>query len=373
MIVKLKAFLYFVYMFLFTCFKGYLRWRTVDSLEETIFVYYGHDRIPLRGEKISGGIVKCQDLAQVYPNTLKGANILYLVSSALPPFPELVVRIAKMRGVKLVVNQNGVAIPAYHGTKLEIINKPRRFLLEHADHVIYQSMYCKVSSDIFLTTKVSSYSILMNPVDVTQFSDKKRGLTTSPPMLLLAGSHGHFHRVKAAVDVVRCLKEKGVTVCLKIIGRLAWNASVEYCLAEVQQYCDLMGVKECVEIGGTYSQEEAAGLYRMADILLHTKYNDPCPRVVVEAMASGLPVVYSASGGVGELVGMDAGIGVSVPEGWDTIQLPDPEAMANGVISILEEYQRYSYQARERVVTSLDVQYWLDKHRELFESLQKNC
>ncbi|HWH06801.1 MAG TPA: hypothetical protein VNT23_10265, partial [Gaiellaceae bacterium] len=31
--------------------------------------------------------------------------------------------------------------------------------------------------------------------------------------------------------------------------------------------------------------------------LLHTKVNDPCPNVVLEALASGLPVVHPASGG----------------------------------------------------------------------------
>lgn len=371
MIAQSKEIIYVTGMFLWTWFRGNLRWKAVDSLAEGISVYYGHDRIPLPNEKTSGGIVKCQDLSKVYPNKLTGANILYLVSSALPPFPELLIKTAKKRGVKLVVNQNGVAIPAYHGNKLEVINRPRRFLLRNADHVIYQSLYCKLSSDTFLTKDISSFSILPNPVDTTQFSCKEEGLCKSIPVLLLAGSHGRFYRVKAAVDALRCLKEQGIEARLKIIGRLSWKTSVEQCVSETLQCC--AGLKECVEIIGPYSQNEAAALYRTADILLHTQYNDACPRVVVEAMASGLPVVYSDSGGVGELVGTDAGIGIPVPKDWNTIHLPNPAEMAQGVAAVLEDYRHYSRKARERAASSLDVRTWLQRHTILFENLRKNC
>lgn len=372
MIVRLKALLYFIYMFLLTLVRGYMRWKRPANLGPGAHVYYGHDKIPERGEKTSGGIVKCQDLSREYPNTLQGSNILYLVSSALPPFPELLVWMAKRRGVKLVVNQNGVAIPAYHGNNLEPINGPRRYLLRHADHVIYQSGYCKRSADTFLTSEVHSSSILLNPVDVAQFPDKGRGLDGNGVVLLLAGSHGRFYRVQAALEVLRCLKAKGVEVRLEVIGRLAWKDSEEECVAEVLQYCEDAGVADVVSIGGPYSQDEAAVLYRRADILLHTQYNDACPRVVVEAMASGLPVVYSASGGVAELVGPDAGIGIAVPDDWNQIHLPDPEKMASGVVRVIGEYECYSKNARERVLGSLDVYGWMERHRELFESLHKN-
>ena len=69
---------------------------------------------------------------------------------------------------------------------------------------------------------------------------------------------------------------------------------------------------------------------RRADLLLHTKYNDPCPTVVLEAMASGLPVVYSASGGVPELVGEEAGVGIPAPFDWEHDHPPKGRARRGG-------------------------------------------
>lgn len=51
-------------------------------------------------------------------------------------------------------------------------------------------------------------------------------------------------------------------------------------------------------------------------ILLHTKYNDRSPRFAVEAMACRLSVVYSATGGVAQLVGERVVIGVPAPLDW---------------------------------------------------------
>ena len=77
-----------------------------------------------------------------------------------------------------------------------------------------------------------------------------------------------------------------------------------------------------------------------ADLLLHTQYNDACPGLVLEAMACGLPVVYSASGGTPELVGPEAGLGVAAEQSWEKTYPPDPNKMAGAVLTVLEDRDR---------------------------------
>jgi len=127
-------------------------------------------------------------------------------------------------------------------------------------------------------------------------------------------------------------------------------------------------VADRVELLGTYSQAEAPALYRRADVLLHTKYNDPCPTVVLEAMACGVPVVYSRSGGTPELVGEEAGVGVEAPLDWDRDHPPAPPELADAVRTVAERLPDYAAAARERSL-GFDVRPWVDRHREVFERL----
>ena len=51
-------------------------------------------------------------------------------------------------------------------------------------------------------------------------------------------------------------------------------------------------------------------------------YQDNCPTAILEAMACGLPILYSSSGGVPELVGEEAGLGIHVEENWHQTKVP---------------------------------------------------
>jgi glycosyltransferase involved in cell wall biosynthesis len=109
------------------------------------------------------------------------------------------------------------------------------------------------------------------------------------------------------------------------------------------------------------------------EILLHTQYNDSCPGIVLEAMASGIPVVYSDSGGTPELVGSDAGLGVPTESSWERVQPPDPDALAVAALAVADEWRRRSEAARARAVDHFDQRQWLRRHAALFDELLANA
>ncbi|MDQ2982069.1 MAG: glycosyltransferase, partial [Actinomycetota bacterium] len=102
-----------------------------------------------------------------------------------------------------------------------------------------------------------------------------------------------------------------------------------------------------------------------------TKVKDPCPSAVIEAMACGLPVVYPASGGTVELVGDQAGVGVSHPDSWERDEPPSPEALAEAVVQVLAKRPAYAAAARKRAVERFSLEPWLDRHTELVSELTR--
>ncbi len=333
-----------------------------------VHVWYGLLAVPSRDRAAFGGIVKVQHLTDVFPSASRRFNLLYLVSSQLPPTAVSVAALAQRRGVRLVWNQDGVAYAGWHGPGWERINRPMATLLHRADHVFYQSEFCRLGADKFLGARQGPSEVLYNPVDTRAFVP---GSARGRPglVVLAAGSSQQFYRLEVALRALARLRTSASSARLVVAGRLAWRRDADAARAEALALVAQLGLEAHVEFLGTYTQADAPRIFRSADVLLHTKYNDPCPTVVLEAMATGLPVVYSASGGVPELVGPDAGIGIPAELRWDVNVPPDPDAMAEAVMSVMERYESYAEAARQRAVERFDVEHWLNRHREVFEEL----
>ena len=139
-----------VYIWVRTDLTEKTRWRRRHTENKTPGVFFGLDRFPKGDQKVFGGQVKLLDLNARFTNQRTKPNLLYLVSSALPYFPEMMACRAKNAGAKLIINQNGVAYPGWHGAGWEKTNLPMRRLLEMADYVIYQSQFCKIGADKYL-------------------------------------------------------------------------------------------------------------------------------------------------------------------------------------------------------------------------------
>ena len=348
--------------------RGLAAYASGSAPHDDVRVWYGLPRIPtMHDDWAVGGIIKLQHLARVYPNTPR-CNVLYLVSSWLPEAATVIATWAKRRGARLILNQNGVAYPAWAGGEWPAINAPMRDLLSRADHVFYQSEFCRTSADRFAGPAARSSEVLYNPVDTSHFTPapdrpERRGLT-----LLLSGSQGQWYRFESAVRALALLIGRGVDARLLITGRLGWTTDAGTARADADRLLTELRVADRVELLGRYTQADAPSIFQRADIVLHTKYNDPCPTAVLEALACGCPVVYSKSGGVPELVGDEAGVGIDAELSWDRNIMPDPAAVAEGVCRVRESIRRYAAAARTRAVDRFDVSRWLERHRSVFEA-----
>ena len=94
--------------------------------------------------------MKLLHLQEAFPESPDAFNLLYLVSSAQPPFADELARWARRRGIKVVWNQDGVAYPAWAGRHAAGLNATMRAAMRHANHVLYQSEFCQASAARFL-------------------------------------------------------------------------------------------------------------------------------------------------------------------------------------------------------------------------------
>ncbi len=98
-----------------------------------------------------------------------------------------------------------------------------------------------------------------------------------------------------------------------------------------------LGVAGAVTFSGPLQRDQMAALFQSADVSLNPSLADNMPNSVLESMASGVPVVSTAVGGVPFIVD-DGRTGLLVPPG-------DAAAMAAAAMALLGDAQRWQRMA----------------------------
>lgn len=326
-------------------------------------VYYGGARNGDQG----GPLVKVRRLQEHFPEARWGYDLVYLLSNA-PYLPDYALRLLKRRGIPIVHNQNGVFYGAWYAGDWEAQNRRMARSYHAADWVFYQSEFCRRAADRFLGARAGPGEILYNAVDTSRFApgQARQDAAHGGYVFLVTGviDKHLYYRLESTIAGMRLACDGGLDARLVVAG---WVDAESRTRAEA--LAESLGLSGKISFTGPYSQQQAPDIYRGADAYVMTKHNDPCPNTVLEALAAGLPVLYSDSGGVPELVGAEAGIALPCAEDWETPRTPAPEAIGEGMLRIAANHAAFSAAARRRAVERFDIAHWIGRHRAVFEQL----
>jgi len=338
-------------------------WNLLVPRRGDLAVYYGG----ARAGDMGGPLVKVKRLCEYFPEVCWGYNLVYLLSNT-PYLPNYALRLLKRQGVPIVYNQNGVFYGAWYAGDWEAQNRRMARCYHAADWVFYQSEFCRRAADKFLGPRLGPGEILYNALDTARFTPaqgrsdvERKGYT-----FLITGKIGNhlYYRLESTIAGLRVACDGGLDARLVVAG---WVEAETRSRAEALTV--ELGLTERISFTGPYTQQQAPEIYRTADAYVMTKHNDPCPNTVLEALASGLPVLYSDSGGVPELVGTDAGVALPCIEDWEVPRVPSPEVVGEGMLRIADNHSNFSVTARRRAVERFDITHWIDRHRTVFQQL----
>jgi len=161
-----------------------------------------------------------------------------------------------------------------------------------ADLTIFQSAYSRVSTTQKYRLISRDGPVIHNPVDVVRFSPD--------------GPVEQATFVNPAAPTIACVSFSSNP--RKGTGRIAELAAAvpDANFVLCGNFPDMPDRANVVRLGYV-PRERLPLVLRGCDLYVHLAENDPCPNVVLEALASGLPVIFRNSGGTPELVG-DCGL-----------------------------------------------------------------
>lgn len=326
-----------------------------------ISVYYGGAR---RGD-FGGPLVKVQRLTKHFPEARWAYNLVYLLSNT-PYLPNVALSVLKHRSIPIVYNQNGVFYKAWYDGDWISENQRMARAYQIADWVFYQSEFCKRAADKFLGVRSGQSEILYNAVDTQRFTPRTGRKAGMPFVFLASGKIDEhlYYRIDCIIGGLAMARRRGLDAKLIIAGKLSPMVR-----ERADRQASSLGICNAVAFPGPYSQIEAPEVYRAADAYLSTTHQDACPNAVLEALASGLPVIYSGTGGVPELVGSGAGVNLGCSENFEAVEVPSAEVIAEAMAQVANSVGTMGLAARKRAVQCFDMEMWIERHRSVFSQL----
>jgi len=191
-----------------------------------------------------------------------------------------------------------------------------------ADHVIFISEYSKRAlKTLYPDIKIKSSSVILNSADNRIFRPTKQ-------------------RNRVIHNVIACCtnwnrKEKRFDDLMQLAKLIP---ETMYLIGE----CDFEVPPNVVKLGYIDNYDEINEHLNKCDMFINLSYRDAAPKVVCQASAVGLPILYADSGGVSEIV--DRGVPITDEKGIffdDEVPSLDPADMLRSYNLLKQNYNNY--------------------------------
>lgn len=220
------------------------------------------------------------------------------------------------------------------------------------DHMIYQSAFSKRLIDAEIAKRDTDFTIIHNGVDVSLFNTQPRNQDGWINIFHI-GKIRNGYIMESLIGTLTELTKRGIKTRLLIAGSMDAECSVVF-----SKHSNNPNIKQL----GSFSNTDAIRAFSQGDIYLGPRMGSSCDNVIVEALASGLPVVIPAWGGNSELI-TDGQEGIIVDSGghWNygseyTVKLAD------AIEKIIPDLQGFKKRARERALKEHTIESMVDNY-----------
>lgn len=198
-----------------------------------------------------------------------------------------------------------------------------RFAFRHADRVLPVSHTLQAAIERYGMT--ANFEVVPNVVDTALFQPNPRKTPRPQKRLLFVGLLDRLHK-KGIPDLLQALAH---------LPRRDWQLDLVGdgpTRAEYETLSAKLGLADRVTFHGYQSKPRVAQLMQESDIFVLPSLVETFGVVLIEALASGLPVVATRTAGPSELIAEE--VGILAPPG-------DAAALAAALNTMLDQYTQY--------------------------------
>jgi len=170
----------------------------------------------------------------------------------------------------------------------------------------------------------AAIDVITNGIDLNMFHPAQNGKSFQQLKLLTVGRLSVTKRFEMLIDAVEILHKAGCNLRLTIAGGGAM-------LNRLKQIVSQKNLTDIIDVKGRIESDLMPDLYRQNDIFVSASMQEGMSNAMLEAMASGLPIITTRCEGVDELI-TDNGI---------VIEQARPEAIADEIKKLADDKTGY--------------------------------